>query len=133
MRSTVLFSAWIVRMATTSCIPHQDSLADRSLMKGGTQFLGQSCRSGIEVGTAMVDGDVGWVIIVKQNRSDLDRRWGGSGKNDSWIIGGEFAVSAGDGSLVVIGSLRLCSRVQCAVFKGSSIATKAAWKVADAA
>ena len=103
MRLTVSFSAWIVRMAMTSCIPCQYSLADQSLVKGGTRFLGQSCCSGIEVGTATEDGDVGWVVIIKQNHSDLDCRWGGSGKNDSWIIGGEFAVSAGDGSSVVIG------------------------------
>ena len=71
-------------------------------MKGGTRFLGQSCHSGIEVGTATVDGDVGWVIIGKQICSDLDCRWGGSGKNDSWIIGREFAVSAGNGSSVIV-------------------------------
>ena len=79
MRSTVSFSTWIVRMAMTSCIPHQYSLVDRILMKGGTRFLGQSCHSGIEVDMAMVDGYVGWVIIGKQGCSDLDCRWGGSG------------------------------------------------------
>ena len=79
MRLTVLFSPWIVRMAMTSYIPHKYSLADQSLMKGGTQFLGQSCHSGIEVGTATADSDVGWVIIGKQGHSDLDRRWVSSG------------------------------------------------------
>ena len=41
-------------------------------MKGGTWFLGQSCHSRIEVGTAMADDNVGWVVIGKQGRSDLD-------------------------------------------------------------
>ena len=66
MRSTVSFSAWIVRMATASCIPRQYSLADRSLMKGRTRFLGQSCHSEIEVDMAMADGDVGWVLLARK-------------------------------------------------------------------
>ena len=86
----------------------------------------------------MVDGNVGWVVIGKQGHSDLDHRWGSSGENDSWIIGGEFAISTDNNSLVIIGEssyqgLMPCPHVTCAMFKGSLIVATEAWKVADAA